>query len=155
MAYIINDSRGQILAIVPDGTINTTASPISLVGRGVIDYGVAENENYVFILENFAKATAPNNPLQGQLWFNTSNSSISVRNIANGWTQLANVPFVEAQKESPQFTGVPRAPTAPKPTANTQLATTEFVQIQKESPQFTGAPASPTAPIGTNTYQQS
>ena len=85
MAYIINDSRGQILAIVPDGTINTTASPISLVGRGVIDYGVAENENYVFILENFAKATAPNNPLQGQLWFNTSNSSISTSSSSCYW----------------------------------------------------------------------
>ena len=71
MSYVINNSRGNIIAVVADGTVNTTATPISLVGRGVTPYGLAENENYVYLLENFAKSAAPLNPVLGQLWYNS------------------------------------------------------------------------------------
>ena len=54
MSYTINNSRGNIVAVVPDGTANTTATPITLVGRGLTQYGEPQNENYVYILENFA-----------------------------------------------------------------------------------------------------
>ena len=59
MSYIINNSRGQTIAVVPDGTINTTATSVNLVGRAVSGYGTAENENYVFLLENFYGTTQP------------------------------------------------------------------------------------------------
>ena len=153
MAYIINDSRGQIVAIIPDGTIDTTSTPLQLVGRGVTEYGVAENENYVYLLENFAKDTAPVTPLQGQLWFNTSNNVISVRSNVNTWLSLASQDYVEAQKISPVFTGVPQAPTANTPTNSNQLATTAFVQNNKVSPVFTGTPLAPTPARGATTNQ--
>jgi hypothetical protein len=153
MAYIINDSRGQIVAIIPDGTIDTTSTPLQLVGRGVTEYGVPENENYVFILENFAKDTAPVNPLQGQLWFNTANNVISVRSNVNTWLSLSSQDYVQAQKISPVFTGVPEAPTANTGTNTNQLATTAFVQNNKVSPVFTGTPLAPTPARGATTNQ--
>ena len=69
MSYIINNTRGQIVAVVADGTVNTTATDLYLVGRALTDYGTYENENYVYLLENFANSTAPLQPVLGQLWY--------------------------------------------------------------------------------------
>ena len=76
MSYIINNTRGQIVAVVADGTVNTTATDLFLVGRALTDYGTYENENYVFLLENFANSTAPTQPVLGQLWYNSDTDEI-------------------------------------------------------------------------------
>ena len=162
MSYIINKSSGALLTTVPDGTVNTTSSPITLVGRGVTEYGVAENENYVWILENFCSTAAPVVPLNGQLWYNSTTDSLSVYNMANVWVSLASTDYVDAQKVSPAFVGVPTAPTASLGTANTQIATTAFVSSSVASlagnvvsgfapivsPGFLGSPTAPTQTYG-------
>jgi hypothetical protein len=51
---------------------------------------------------------------------------------------------------SPNFTGIPAAPTAAQGTNTKQLATTAFVT---SSPKFTGIPIAPTAVLNTNTTQ--
>jgi hypothetical protein len=150
MSYIINNSRGQVLAVVADGTVNTTATDLSLVGRALTDYGTFENENYVFLLENFANSTAPLQPILGQLWYNSATDVISTYGSGNAWIPLASQEYVQLQKVSPAFTGIPTAPTAATGTATTQLATTAFVT---SSPAFTGVPTAPTAAAGTNTTQ--
>ena len=150
MSYIINNSRGEIVAVVGDGTVNTTATDLSLVGRAVTNYGEYQNENYVYLLENFANGTAPTQPILGQLWYNANTDVISAYSTANTWTILASENYVEAAKISPAFSGVPTAPTAATGTATTQLATTAFVT---NSPQFAGIPTAPTAVSGTSTTQ--
>jgi hypothetical protein len=150
MSYIINNSRGNIVAVVPDGTVNTTATNLALVGQGVTNYGTDQNENLVYLLENFASPTAPSRPVLGQLWYNSATDSMSAYTTANVWTGLASEAFVQAQKISPVFTGIPVAPTAASGTATTQLATTEFVT---NSPIFSGVPRAPTAATGTNSTQ--
>ena len=150
MSYIINNSRGNVVAIVADGTVNTTATDLALVGRALTDYGTYENENYVYLLENFANSTEPLQPILGQLWYNSTTDVISSYSTANAWVALATQDYVQAQKISPAFTGVPTAPTAVAGTSNTQIATTAFVS---QSPQFTGIPIAPTAAQGTATTQ--
>jgi len=150
MSYIINNSRGQVVAVVADGTINTTSTDLALVGRGVSGYGTSENENYVFLLENFANGTAPLQPILGQLWYNSTTNILSAYNSDNAWTALATQANIESAKISPAFTGIPTAPTAASGTNTTQLATTAFVT---NSPAFTGIPTAPTAASGTNTTQ--
>lgn len=171
MSYVINNTRGQLVAVVPDGTINTAATPITLVGRGVTPYGLYENDNYVWLLENFANPTAPGNPILGQLWYNSSTDTLSAWNSGNSWTAIASQSYVTTSiadaKVSPAFTGVPTAPTANASVANTQIATTEFVSAAISnlsgnvtgnfapinSPVFTGIPAAPT-PGNTNDSTQ-
>lgn len=128
MSYVIRNSRQDILAVVADGTTNTSATPLTLVGRGVTDYGLAENENYVYILENFANSTAPLAPILGQLWYNSSTDTLSVYDTANTWNSLATVSYVDSKFVSPFFSGTATANTAPFGTNSTQLATTAFVQ---------------------------
>lgn len=150
MSYIINNSRGNIVAVVPDGTVNTSATNLALVGQGVTNYGTDQNENLVYLLENFASPTAPSRPVLGQLWYNSATDSMSAYNTANVWAGFASEAYVQAQKISPVFTGVPAAPTAASGTATTQLATTAFVS---NSPIFSGTPRAPTAAPSTNTTQ--
>tara|TARA_Y100000591_G_C21805045_1_gene684339 strand:- start:9 stop:725 length:717 start_codon:yes stop_codon:yes gene_type:complete len=65
----------------------------------------------------------------------------------------------KAPLASPNFTGIPLAPTASAGTNTTQLATTAFVttglnlKADTAGPTFTGVPAAPTASAGTNTTQ--
>lgn len=153
MSYIINNSRGQIVAVVGDGTVNTTATDLALVGRAVTNYGDYQNENYVYLLENFANSTAPTQPILGQLWYDSSNDIISAYSIANTWVALASQDYVQLQKVSPGFSGIPTAPTAATATNTTQLATTAFVQNNKVSPAFSGTPTAPTAAALTSTTQ--
>ena len=145
MSYVINNSRGQLVAVVPIGVVNTSATSLSLVGQGVTDYGTAENENYVYLLENFANSSAPNHAVTGQLWYNTETDTLSVWSTDSTWTALVTKAYVDAQTISPAFSGVPTAPTAASTDSSTQIATTAFVQAQKADPEFTGVPTAPTA----------
>ena len=78
MAYTIVKSDGTVLTTIPDGTINTTSTSIGLPGRNYAGYGQTLDTNFVHQLENFADTTPPANPLRGQLWFNTNNSTLYV-----------------------------------------------------------------------------
>lgn len=73
MSYNINytDSTNKGSITVEDGTINQETS-LGLPGRNSTAYGTVVAENFVHLLENFANATAPSNPVEGQLWFDTT-----------------------------------------------------------------------------------
>jgi hypothetical protein len=74
MAYVINKFNGVQLVVLDDGTLDTTTS-LGLVGRNYVGYGETQNENFVFLLENFANESPPSRPLVGQIWFNTTNNT--------------------------------------------------------------------------------
>ena len=79
MAYTINLTDGNVFATVNDGTVNT-ASSVTLVGKNYAGYGEFLDENFIQMLENFAKTTSPAAPLTGQLWFNKTNNLLNVYN---------------------------------------------------------------------------
>jgi len=54
---------------IADNTINSTATSIRIIGRGITNYGEIVAESLVHIMENFAGQTAPANPITGQLWW--------------------------------------------------------------------------------------
>jgi hypothetical protein len=78
MAYTINKFDGSLLTSVADGTIDTAATDIKLVGKNFTGYGEIINENYVHMLENFASTTAPTTPMVGQIWWNTTLGTLTV-----------------------------------------------------------------------------
>jgi hypothetical protein len=75
MAYTINRFDGTTLTTVEDGTIDTNTD-IKLVGRNYAGYGEIQNENFVFLLENFANPNPPPKPVSGQIWFDASNDKL-------------------------------------------------------------------------------
>lgn len=78
MSYIINKTDGTVLTEVVDGTIDQTSTDITLVGKNSTSYGELFNENFVKMLENFANVSQPNNPIKGQLWYDTSEGRLKV-----------------------------------------------------------------------------
>jgi len=78
MSYIINKTNGSVLTEIVDGTIDQLSSDITLVGKNATTYGEFFNENYIKILENFANTTQPNFPLEGQLWYDTTEGRLKV-----------------------------------------------------------------------------
>ena len=78
MSYTVNKTDGSVLTIVGDGTVDSTSTDITLVGRKYSGYGEVLNENLIKILESFANRTAPTQPLEGQIWFDTLEGRLKV-----------------------------------------------------------------------------
>lgn len=89
MAYNINKSDENKSPItVPDMPpgINTVDTSLSLVGRNYPNYGQAISENFLHLLENFASQLQPTNPIEGQLWYDTSDPSEKKLKVFDGAT---------------------------------------------------------------------
>lgn len=78
MAYKINNTFGTLLVTLADGTIDTTTTDLTLIGKGYAGFGEKLNENFISLLENFNNTSAPANKIQGQLWFDKTNQRLNV-----------------------------------------------------------------------------
>jgi hypothetical protein len=86
MAYIINKFSGEQLIVLEDGTIDTSTS-LGLVGRNYVGYGETQNENFIYLLENFANNDPPQRPLAGQIWFDTDTRLANIYDGTN-WNPI-------------------------------------------------------------------
>ena len=77
MAYNVYLTDGNGAAVVNDGTLNNDYS-VTLIGKGVADYGSVLAQNSIHQLENFASYAPPANPLIGQLWYNKTDTILYV-----------------------------------------------------------------------------
>ena len=75
MAYTIDKYNNTQLTVVEDGTIDQTTD-LKLVGKNYAGYGEIQNENFVFLLENFSGGTAPPKAISGQIWFDSSSKKL-------------------------------------------------------------------------------
>jgi hypothetical protein len=66
---------------IASGTIDRISTSLSLLGPNAPGYGSTVAQNFLHLLENFSNSTAPANPVEGQLWYDTSNSSAKVLRI--------------------------------------------------------------------------
>ena len=92
MSYILNKTDGTLLVTLVDGSIDTTSTDITLVGRNYKGFGEFINENYIKMLENFSSSSAPTNPLKGQLWYDTADARLKIFN-GSDW-KVAGGPIV-------------------------------------------------------------
>jgi hypothetical protein len=92
MAYDIQKSDGTTLVILEDGFKDNSTS-LTLVGRNYLGYGSYQNQNFLYLLENFSKLTSPVNPVQGQLWFDKNVQRLKVFSSSNSWNQIPSVTY--------------------------------------------------------------
>ena len=73
MAYTIayTDQANKGTITIEDATLNNTTD-LSFPGRNTTAYGTAISENFLHLLENFASATQPARPVEGQLWYDST-----------------------------------------------------------------------------------
>lgn len=91
MPYIVNftDSENKLPITVYDNTSSTDTS-LTFPGRNVSGYGQIVAENFLALLENFAKASSPVNPIEGQLWYDTSEGVLKIWDNTN-WKAASNI----------------------------------------------------------------
>lgn len=82
MPYSIDKYNGTTIAVVEDGTIDSTLD-IKLIGKNYAGYGEVQNENFVHLLENFAGGSAPPRPISGQIWYDTTTKKIKFYDAAS------------------------------------------------------------------------
>ena len=96
MAYTLkfSDPSKITSVIVPDMPpgINTVDTTLSLVGTGYPNYGTKIAENFLHLLENFSSPLPPANPIEGQLWYDTSNSNNKILRIMDGTSGAVSWP---------------------------------------------------------------
>lgn len=92
MAYNINLTSGNLLTTIADGTINTTSTPLTLIGKNYANYGQFLDTNYVRLLENFNNDTEPTNALEGQLWWDSSGAGGNLKVLTGtNWRTIGSI----------------------------------------------------------------
>jgi microcystin-dependent protein len=92
MAYTINyadTNKGTIS--IEDSTINQSTS-LDIPGRNTTSYGSVIANSFLNLLENFANTSAPRNPIQGQLWYDSSNGVNTLKLYdGTGWINASGL----------------------------------------------------------------
>jgi len=88
---------------VPNKTVKELAG-IKLVGKGAANLVQTNNENLLKILQNFAGNNPPDEPMPGQLWYDTNEQTVKLYH-GDGWVELTPVKrrdeFKLRKKEQP------------------------------------------------------
>jgi len=89
MAYEVSytDSVNKGIIVVEDNAVNTETT-LGFPGRGSTAYGQTVAENFLHLLENFAKTTPPVRPVEGQLWYDNTDG-VNQLKIYDGTTWVA------------------------------------------------------------------
>jgi hypothetical protein len=77
-----NDAEGmpgKAAITLPNKTLNTTSTSLTLTGKGINNYGEIQQENFLHLMEHFSSGVPPQNPTIGQIWFNTAETILYMR----------------------------------------------------------------------------
>jgi microcystin-dependent protein len=106
MPYIVNftDNENKSPITVFDNTSSTDTS-LKFPGRNVTGYGQIIAENFLSLLENFASTDQPVNPIEGQLWYDSTSGQQTLKiwdntawKAASGIQKGVSQPAVEDSK---------------------------------------------------------
>src|SRR6056300_432118 len=91
MPYIVNftDKDNKSPITVFDNTSSQDTS-LTFPGRNVVGYGQIIAENFLNLLENFSSASQPVNPVEGQLWYDTTNGVLQLYDNTS-WKAASNI----------------------------------------------------------------
>lgn len=88
MATQIKNYDNTPLTTIPDKSIDTNATTLELPGTGYQNYGSHVLDDLVWIMQHFARDTAPDNAIKGQIWLDTTGNILKMYNgsswIASG-----------------------------------------------------------------------
>lgn len=101
MPYYITKTNGDALVTIEDGTVNSTAADLTLLGKNYPTYGLSLNQNFIKLLENFANTDQPTYPLIGQLWYDTTNKTLNFYREGSVEDTWKNVSVIHKSSSEP------------------------------------------------------
>lgn len=90
-------NKGEIT--VNDSTVNSETN-LTFPGRNYKGYAVSIAENFLHLLENFASTTAPDKPIEGQIWYD-ANEDVAELKVYDGtaWKSAGSVKKGESEPD--------------------------------------------------------
>ena len=98
MSYVIKKSDGTTFVTIDEGLTDNSSS-LTLVGKNVSNFGVAQNQNFLRLLESFASPTEPPNMMRGQTWYDTNSGTLKFYN-GNDWVTLGSMQVSNTQPDT-------------------------------------------------------
>jgi len=84
------DASGFFITVTDNTLFNGAGTGgLTLVGRNYPGFGQYIAENFIHLLENSANSAQPDNPIEGQLWFDTSDPNAKKLKINDGTANAA------------------------------------------------------------------
>jgi len=123
--YDVNLTNGTFLFDSTPLEADINNSPLTLPGKGVVNYGEMINEDLLHLTENFNNTTEPPNKLTGMFWFN---ASIGLMQYWDG-TQWITVPGQTAYETILMTTGQTVITTQVATIARTGNPGFSFIQV--------------------------
>lgn len=95
------DSVNKGSITVNENSVNSADTSLQFPGKNKADYGKILNENFLHLLENFANNVAPDNPVEGQLWYDTT-AGVDQLKIYDGaaWVSAGGLKKASSQPEA-------------------------------------------------------
>lgn len=89
--YSESTNSAKPALVIEDKSVNMQTS-LGFVGQNYSGYAPILAENFLHLLENFAKSTPPDNPVEGQVWYDntTANSLLKVYDGSN-WVPTGSI----------------------------------------------------------------
>lgn len=89
--YTESTNSAKPALVIEDKFVNTQTS-LGFVGQNYSGYAPVLAENFLHLLENFAKSTPPENPVEGQIWYDntTANALLKVYDGSN-WLPTGSI----------------------------------------------------------------
>jgi len=75
MTYIINRFDTSQLTTIEEGSLDQKFD-LKFLGKNYASYGEILNENFLFLLENFAGDVPPPKPISGQVWYDSATKKL-------------------------------------------------------------------------------
>jgi hypothetical protein len=119
------------------GESDTSSTSLTLTGKGRANYGEAQQENFIRLLENFASANAPSNPTVGQFWYHAPTGKIRYYSVNQSWQELGTYGAVG-----------PTGPTGPAGATGPTGPTGAVGPTGPTGPAGVNGPTGPTGPAG-------
>lgn len=113
-SYTILKPDGTELCKIEEGTLDDTVTSVSLIGKGMTDYGESQNTNFVRLLANYASPNPPENPLRGQLWFREHETDGRVTTYFDVFVNNVDAEKGQAEPNWQQITVIEVADEAPE-----------------------------------------
>ena len=106
MPYYINNTNGNNLVTLQDGSIDQTTTSLTLVGKNFPTFGQYLNQNFVSLLENFSNTIPPDPSLKGQIWYDSDTKNLKFYregSVSNNWQKVANTQEGPIEPLSPRL----------------------------------------------------
>jgi hypothetical protein len=91
----VKNNNGGVGIYVPEQQ-SVSVSNLTLIGRNWPGYAQAIDQNFLYLLENSASSSAPDNAVEGQLWYDSAHQVLKVRNGLSAWIPVNGVWQVSA-----------------------------------------------------------